>query len=315
MVKETPLISVVIVTHNHEKFIENVVDSVLGQQMNYTYEVQICDDASTDKTQEILSAYARKHPELINLTINEENQGPWKSATTVHKKCIGKYITWLDGDDYWSNNKKLGKQVEFLESNSDYVGCFHDAQIVTMANGNEVPETWSSSQLLNDCDRYSQFNEYRSDFHPWHLLQRNMIPTAALVFRNAEQKELFGDIPEVNLSLNWLLHLNIIKRSKFKYFNETWSIYNDHLEGASKKVPLNDFKEANIAILKQLLTDEYYHRFKKGIYQCITDEYLQILLNPTTMKESKTLYYKASFNYVLNSIRTMIHLMKYNRNN
>ena len=303
-----------IVTHNHEKFIETVIDSVLNQEVNFLYELQICDDASSDNTPQILSKYAKQHPEIITLTLNKSNLGPWKSATNTHKKCIGKYVTWLDGDDYWTHNEKLRKQVDFLESNSDYAGCFHDAQIVTTTNGIDKTASHAVSQLHADCDRYSQFNEYRSDFHPWHLLQRNMIPTASLVFRNSDNGALFGDQGEINLSLNWLLHLNIIKRSKFKYFDETWSIYNDHLQGASKKVPLNTFKEANIAILKQLLSDEYYHRFKKGIYQCITNEYLQILLNPNTMKESKATYYKASLNYVLNSFRTMIHLMKHNRN-
>lgn len=313
MERETPLISIIIVTYNHEKFIANSIDSIIKQEVDFKYELLICNDASSDKTNEILSSYKASYPDLIKVFHNESNEGPWHSANKTHQKCTGKYITWLDGDDYWTYDKKLQKQVDFLEANPEYIGCFHDAQIVTTPNDSSSANDHSTQQLLDDCDRYSQFNEYRSDFYPWHLLQRNIIPTASLVFRNIDNLSLFAGPHEVNLSLNWLLHLRIIKSSKFKYFDEPWSVYNDHPEGASKKVVLNLFKEANISILESLLSDEYYSKFKKGIYQSITNEYLQILLNPATFKESKKLYYKASINYLINSFKTAVHLSKYYR--
>ena len=91
---------------------------------------------------------------------------------------------------------------------------------------------------------------------PWALIERNIIPTASLIFRNTDIVGFLKKYSASEFSLSWALHLEIIKGSKFKYFNETWSVYNDHPRGISKKYDIVDFKLNNIKILESLLLDK-----------------------------------------------------------
>ncbi|OQA01452.1 MAG: hypothetical protein BWY70_00380 [Bacteroidetes bacterium ADurb.Bin408] len=90
-------------------------------------------------------------------------------------------------------------------------------------------------------------------------------------------REIFETIKEFNLSVNWMLQLYVIRNSRFRYFNETWSIYNDHREGISKKTSRIDFKKNNITFLKMLRYDPYYAYLRKDIYKALTKEYYQLL--------------------------------------
>ena len=282
MQDKNPMVSIIVVAYNQESFIAHALDGILLQEVNFKYEIIVADDSSGDDTVSILQSYKQSHPDLIQLSLSNENEGPYKNGLRGYNKGAGKYITWLDADDYWEYPNKLQKQVDFLEANEDYIGCFNDARIVHEPGGTAS----ALNQAQGDFKFYSQFNEYRSDFHPWHLLKRNIIPTASLLFRNQINLAHVLDNASSSLSLNWAIQLEIIKDSKFKYFNDAWSVYNDHPEGISKKVALNDCKIANIDILKRLLADEYYGGLDRDIYESLANEYLQILLNPDSKGES-----------------------------
>jgi glycosyltransferase involved in cell wall biosynthesis len=282
MQDKNPMVSIIVVAYNQESFIANALDGILLQEVNFKYEIIVADDSSGDATVSILQSYKQSHPDLIQLSLSNENEGPYKNGLRGYNKGAGKYITWLDADDYWEYPYKLQKQVDFLEANEDYIGCFNDARIVHEPGGTAS----ALNQAQGDFKFYSQFNEYRSDFYPWHLLKRNIIPTASLIFRNQVNLDHILDRADNSLSLNWAIQLEIIKDSKFRYFNEPWSVYNDHPLGISKKTALNDFKIANIDILKRLLEDDYYGGLYRDIYESMAHEYLQILLNPDSQRES-----------------------------
>lgn len=276
MAENNPLLSVGITSYNQERFIARAIEGVLEQDVNFDIEVIISDDGSDDNTQNIIRELEQKYPGRIKAFLSTENLGGFSNATTVSKNARGKYFTWLDGDDYWDYDGKLQTQVDFLENHEEYSGCFHDAKIIHESD----PTGNSNNQAQGDFKFYSQFNEYRTDFYPWHLLQRNIIPTASLVFRNNFDLQDAWCTKEDFLSLNWAVHLMIIKDSKFRYFNESWSVYRDHPKGLSKKHKLNDFKKANIKILKALLEDNYYGYLKRDIYESMAHEYLQLMLDP-----------------------------------
>ena len=295
-------VSIVVVTYNHEKFIGKTLDNILTQDVNFNYEIIIGDDNSTDRTVSILQEYKKRHNGVITLLLADKNEGPFKNGHKAYKQCKGEFVTWIDGDDYWNNPKKLQIQVDFLEANADYAGCFHDARIEQELE----PSTKTVVQTAGDYKYYSQFNEYKLDFHPWDLLKRNIIPTASLLFRNTIELENVPGMDAQCLSLNWALQLMIIKDSKFRYFNEAWSVYNNHSEGISKTRELNDFKESNVAIIKSLLKDRYYRGLKADLYQSMASEYLQILLNPETIKKSRGYFLGVLFKYIYACIKTAI---------
>jgi glycosyltransferase involved in cell wall biosynthesis len=162
--KTKPLVSVTIITYNHELYIEQAIMGVMAQVTNFPFEVIIHDDASTDNTQAIIKKYVQKYPQIIIPILQTENHwlGKGINATTtiVWPSAKGKYIAWLEGDDYWTDPYKLQKQVDFLEANPGYVLCFHKVKVL-QPDGEladdfiaKVPENYETQETLARLGNY-----------------------------------------------------------------------------------------------------------------------------------------------------------------
>lgn len=299
-------LSVCIGTYNHEIFIERAINSVLAQKCSFLFEILIADDCSTDNTREILKAYYEKHPDKIKLFLAEKNIGVNKSASDLYKNCKGKYIAFLEGDDYWNNENKLQKQIDFLEQNPEYMGCFHDAEIVSTPEADVLKH----NQYHQEYKYYSQFNRYHSDFYPGDVIERNIIPTASLVVRNSNKIfDFFKAFYDITLSLNWAFQIFMVKDSKYYYFNEPLSVYNDHPGGISKTQSLNSFKLSNIRVLKRFV-DRIYTSNQYSFYRTIAMEYLQILYNRQNAQMKYTLFVKYFFLYSFYSLKAFYYQSK-----
>lgn len=128
-----PVISICCITYNHEKYISDALNSFLMQELSFPYEIIVHDDASNDKTPEIIRGYEKKYPEIIRSIYQKENQyskGKKPLTDFLIPLVRGKYIAICEGDDYWTDTRKLQKQVEFLNNNLDYVMCFHKVKVV-----------------------------------------------------------------------------------------------------------------------------------------------------------------------------------------
>ena len=133
-------ISILIVTYNHEKYIEQALDSVLMQKIDVPYEILILDDASSDHTPEILKQYKEKHPQNITLYLRKTNSGsPTRNGYFLLSKAKGKYFTFLEGDDYWIAPLKIQKQYDFLSKHKEYSGCMTEIKVVD-ENDTEIEE-------------------------------------------------------------------------------------------------------------------------------------------------------------------------------
>lgn len=134
--KQIPLVSVWMITFNHEKYISTAIDSILEQKVEFQYEIIIGDDFSSDNTREILLEYKKNHPRIIKLLFHKANIGMIANQNHTFNLCRGKYIAMLEGDDYWCNPQKLQKQVNAMEKNLSCDICFHpvkttDGRILT----------------------------------------------------------------------------------------------------------------------------------------------------------------------------------------
>jgi glycosyltransferase involved in cell wall biosynthesis len=114
---KTPLLSVCLITYNHEKYIRQAIEGVLMQKVDFTWELIIAEDCSTDNTRAILLEYKDKYPDFIKLILQEKNVGPAKNFKDLLAIPKTEYIAYLEGDDYWVTNDKLQKQVDVLKSN------------------------------------------------------------------------------------------------------------------------------------------------------------------------------------------------------
>ncbi len=123
-------VSVIVATYNHERYILKALESIVSQKVNFEIEVLVGDDASRDGTGRIVGEYAKRHPDIIKAFIRNKNLGAFRNIFDLIKKSDGEYIAFLEGDDYWIDENKLRKQIEFLDANIDYVAAFGNSYVI-----------------------------------------------------------------------------------------------------------------------------------------------------------------------------------------
>jgi len=111
-----PMISVVVLTYNHEEYIEKCIDSILAQQTTFPFEIVIADDCSTDRTVQIVREF---YADKVQLIAREKNVGICRNIYEAYRNVKGKYIFDCSGDDYLPSDKTLQKHVDYLESHED----------------------------------------------------------------------------------------------------------------------------------------------------------------------------------------------------
>lgn len=131
--QETVMVSICRITYNQEEYIRDALDGFLSQDTDFSYEVLIHDDASTDGTADIIREYARQYPEIIKPILQTENQYA-KGLTNVSgtynfPRAKGRYIAMCEGDDYWTDPHKLQRQTDYMEAHPDCSLVFHSACI------------------------------------------------------------------------------------------------------------------------------------------------------------------------------------------
>jgi glycosyltransferase involved in cell wall biosynthesis len=123
---DAPLVSIVCHSYNHELFIDNALDSFLMQETTFPFEIIVHDDASLDGTQAIIKRYQKLYPNIIKPILQAQNIYSKAERPTMYtfSRARGKYIAFCEGDDFWSDQKKIEQQACFLEKNPDYVICY-----------------------------------------------------------------------------------------------------------------------------------------------------------------------------------------------
>ncbi|MDR6761454.1 glycosyltransferase involved in cell wall biosynthesis [Flavobacterium sp. 2755] len=143
---QKPIVSILCDTFNHEKFITETLKGFLSQKTTFPFEIIVHDDASTDNTASIVTEFAKKYPLIIKTVLQKENQYSQKInfwSDITFPMAQGKYIALCEGDDYWIDELKLQKQVDFLESNLDYAITWTD--FLTKKENELIPNDFSST--------------------------------------------------------------------------------------------------------------------------------------------------------------------------
>lgn len=210
---EVPLVSICMITYNQEKFVEQAIKSALNQATKYKIELIISNDASTDGTDEVIRKCLRNNPSNIEIRYfnHDKNLGMIPNFIFSLKKCRGKYIAFLEGDDFWNDPNKLQFQVEFLEKNLDFSICYHPVKIFDHRNKKFVEDT-----ITRDMPEVTSIND---------LAWGNYMHTPSVVLRNDFvlkkwfKKAKMGD---------WTLYMDQIKKRKIKKINNEMAVYRLH---------------------------------------------------------------------------------------
>ncbi len=176
-------VSVIVATYRQEKYIAEALDSILAQKCNFEYEVLVGDDASPDGTGEIVRRYGKEHPERIKAIVREKNVGAFKNFKDLYSRAQGEYLAFLEGDDYWLDECKLQKQVDFLDAHSDFVASFGNCIVVDENDvRNEEIEKWIP---------WAEDNEYYPvDFENYKMPGQ----TATVMYRKSALDKLLADV-------------------------------------------------------------------------------------------------------------------------
>ena len=147
---ETPLVSVCMTTYNHEAYLRQAVESILAQETSFDVELVLGDDCSADSTAAICREYAAKYPGRVRFVTGERNVGWRANYRRTFEACRGKYVAYCDGDDWWSDPRKLQMQADLLESDPSCGMCYTRASNYYQNTGLTEPD---HEEHFTDFDR------------------------------------------------------------------------------------------------------------------------------------------------------------------
>lgn len=264
------LVSVHMITYNHEKYIAQAIEGVLMQETTFDYELVISDDSSPDNTLNIIKEYQERYPKIIRVIHREKNLGSMKNFFDTFNYCNAKYIAICEGDDYWTDPLKLQKQVVFLEKNEDYGLIYTNANIFNQKE-NKFKGTFSF--INNEAPR-------SGIFFP-SILFKNYVQTLTVLVKSEYLKSAIQSIGASMYEFkmgDYPLWIEISRNTKFKYLDEIMAVYRVLPNSASSYSNLEkryDFLQSAFDI--QFYFCKKYSLFE--IYEKIQINYSEFLCN------------------------------------
>ena len=212
-------ISVVVTSYNHERYINQCLASILTQKGNFNLEIILWDDCSTNKTREILQGYYEIYPDIIKLMPEQKNMGVTKNLKRCLDACQGEFIAICEGDDYWTDEFKLQKQMQYLEQHKDYSMCFSAFMFFYEDEKKFLP---FAEQVSLQKDAITTED----------LIQSNYIGNfSCCMYRTDVVRKLPREIFEV-FTVDWMFNMACGELGKIGFIRESMSVYRKHSSGA-----------------------------------------------------------------------------------
>lgn len=259
-----PKVAIRCITFNQEKYIRDALESFVAQKTDFPFVAIIHDDASTDKTQEIIQEYSNRYPDIILPILQKENQyskgqGSFAPITKTMNEAVeaseAEYAAPCEGDDYWIDPLKLQKQVDFLEANPDYGMVYGKSQGYDQVNKKVI-------KILGKP--YKNFKEL--------VTTSFEVPTATVLYRTdtynrayreylENKKWMMGDLP---------LSLSLATKSKIKFLDEELGVYRILSDSACHFKKLDDqikFLNSALDVRKYFLEKNNLNKYLPEVEQ------------------------------------------------
>lgn len=183
MDSDNVLVSIICDVYNHEPYLRDCLEGFINQKANFTYEILIHDDASTDNSVNIIKEYVNKYPHLFKPIFQTENQyskgmSIWYDIQIPRAK--GKYIAICEGDDYWIDPYKLQKQVDILENDETLMACATNT--ITVSNTGEVLSEYTENIVKDNKEGRYNLRDFMHTTHQY--------PTASVLYRRKEEDKI-----------------------------------------------------------------------------------------------------------------------------
>lgn len=181
---QRPLVSVICDIFNHEKYLRRCFDGFIMQETTFPFEVLVHDDASSDSSQDIINEYTERYPHIFKPVFQSENQ--YSKGVSIWMnfqipRVSGKYIAFCEGDDYWTDSKKLQKQFDLLETHPDICMCCHHVEMLDNATGNIRGDYFDCTEGVTGIR---------------DIIRSNYVQTLSVMLRNDER--IFASYKKIN---------------------------------------------------------------------------------------------------------------------
>lgn len=210
-----PYVSISSLVYNHSAYLDTCISSLLKQKTTFPVEIVFHDDASNDGSTEIIRSYMNKYPHLIKLVLQEHNSfhhNIRKIENDLYRARLGKYIANCEGDDFWIDEYKLEKQVNFLDANNEFAGIHTNVQFVN----SEGVEVGISNKVPLNLEN-AEFDD---------IVLNSIIHSVSFLYRN--DVLLISGTPIWDLTKYYYdqyLFLVTALNGKIKYLNDITSAY------------------------------------------------------------------------------------------
>lgn len=283
--EEHPLISICCTSYNMAEIISTTLSSILSQKGDFNIELIIHDDASTDGTRAILEQYQQDYPDIIHLILQDENQYAKKQVSLgeifyrhIFPRANGSYIAICDGDDYWTDEYKLQKQVRFLESDDSYVGCFTNALVIHEMDGSKRP-------YHTDLEEGAI-----SDFRIF-VGGGGLYPSSTLFFKRDAllHSAMYSHLMEftTDLESDTAFILALCTKGRIGYINDMTSVYRQRADGLYSSIK-NNKQQLSLRTERQITG-------LKKLFQLIPPQQRQFLNRKISLESYFVLRYGSSF--------------------
>src|SRR6185437_1386564 len=274
---EDYMVDICVTTYNHERYIADALNGLIKQKTNFKFRILVGEDCSTDNTSSILQQFALEYPNIIFPYFRKKNLGSHENSRTLIMECTSKYMALLDGDDYWTDNMKLQKQVDFLETNSDFSFCYHHVKIV-QENGfvNEKLEMKKEQPEISTIE---------------NILKLNIWPHINSILFRRENMPKYPDWLKDCPSADWGIWLLITGNKKIKYMHETMSVYRQHSEGFWSSNTKSQNALRTLKSAKTLKKNIVKGKLRQHLYLPIHYSYIELLSYYRYTNKLKFIYY------------------------
>jgi glycosyltransferase involved in cell wall biosynthesis len=236
-------VSVILTCYNLEKFVRPAIDSLIRQECDFTYELIVIDDASTDKTREIIDSFNTPH--LVKIFL-DENGGARHAVETAFLQSRGKYICRFDGDDTWP--------PDFLQRASAVLDQHQDVDMVYGDTSFIDDEGRIQSEKNNISRRDKDIPVLENEFVD--ILKEYYINAPTIMFRREAFERALPMPAHLNNFIDWYISLKVLEKGKAYYIDDPVAFYRVHPQNMHKQMIANKTGEkVTLFILDEFVRD------------------------------------------------------------
>ncbi|WP_241128606.1 glycosyltransferase [Cognataquiflexum nitidum] len=286
------------ITYNHGDFLKEAINAALNQKIEDEFELLVSDDCSTDNTPELVNSLIKTHPlgHRIRYIRHNTNLGMSENFFWTLNQCEGEFIAYCEGDDYWTDPKKLQKQIDYLNSNEQYSFAFHRTTLFYQDSQISKPD-------LNE--RFFKENQNQVEITGFTLANGWQIGMQTLVFRRNLISDL--DIRPFKYFRDVHLLAHLLNSSKGICLNFFGSVYRIHENGVHSKTQKNESLKIGYGCF-----DELYRHYKKDFLKLSICNYLHELIQNHIIERNfqQAIHYLKKLMKVDFSLKVMAYYFK-----